>query len=390
MQVRGRIVGTESVPTVDIEGGRIKAISDVAPNNGHVGGDDVWISPGICDVQVNGVGGISYKAKDLTVEKVIETTDWMYKTGTAKWCPTVTTSSADDATQGLRLLADACDQSENAAALFCGFHVEGPYISSEDGPRGAHPLEHTRDPDWDEFQRYQDASGGRIVIFTLAPEREGALPFIEKVAATGVIVSIGHSGASPEQIQDAVSAGARMSTHLGNGAHAMMPRHPNYIWEQLASDELWAGVIPDCHHLPPAVLKSFYRTKQRERICIVSDIASVAGLPPGVYGNTVGDGGVELAENGRLSLAGTPYLAGAALFLDTGIANMVSHTDADLTDAVTMATVNPARLLDRSETSGRVEAGYEASLSLFRWSEGDAKLDTVATIVDGRTVYQAD
>ena len=345
MQVRGRIVGSEIPVSITLDGDRIASISADGAADGAVGGDEVWIAPGICDVQVNGVGGISYKGKDLTVEKVVETTEWMYRTGTAKWCPTVTTSSAEDATQGLSLLAEACEQSENASASFCGFHVEGPYISSEDGPRGAHPLEHTRDPDWDEFQRYQDAAGGRIAIFTLAPERDGALDFIEKVASTGVIVSIGHSGATPEQIQDAVSAGARMSTHLGNGAHAMIPRHPNYIWEQLASDALWAGVIPDSHHLPPSVLKCFYRTKQRDNICIVSDIASVAGLPPGVYGNTVGSGGVELAANGRLSLAGTPYLAGAALFLDTGIANMVAYTDANLEDAIQMATANPARLL---------------------------------------------
>lgn len=389
MQVRGRIVGTDTPVTIELEGDRIGRIGGAAPANDAVGGDDVWVSAGVCDVQVNGVGGISYKAEDLTVESVIETTEWMYRVGTAKWCPTVTTSSAEDATQGLRLLSEACDQSENARDSFCGFHVEGPYISSEDGPRGAHPLQHTRDPDWDEFQRYQEAAGGRIVIFTLAPERVGALPFIEKVAATGVVVSIGHTGATPEQIQDAVAAGARMSTHLGNGAHAMIPRHPNYIWEQLASDDLWAGIIPDSHHLPPSVLKSFYRAKGRDRLCIVSDIAAVAGMPPGVYGNTVGGGGVELAENGRLSLAGTPYLAGAALFLDTGIANMVRYTDADLTDAIRMATENPAKLLGLTDTAGTVETGKEATLSLFRWSDGADRLDTVATIVGGRLVHAA-
>ena len=389
MQVRGRIVGTDNPVTILLDGDRIHSISTNGRIDGDVGGDDVWVSPGICDVQVNGVGGISYKAEDLSVEQVIETTEWMYKVGTAKWCPTVTTSSVEDALQGLSLLARACEESENAAASFCGFHVEGPYISAEDGPRGAHPLEHTRDPDWDEFQRYQDVAGGKIAIFTLAPEREGALAFIEKVAATGVIVSIVHSGATPERIADAVSAGARMSTHLGNGAHAMIPRHPNYIWEQLASDVLWAGIIPDSHHLPPAVLKCFYRSKQRDRICIVSDIASVAGLPPGVYGNTVGGGGVELAENGRLSLAGTPYLAGAALFLDTGIANMVAHTDASLPDAIQMATANPASLLRLTDCAGSVSEGKEATLSLFRWQKGDRKLETVATVVAGRIVYQA-
>jgi N-acetylglucosamine-6-phosphate deacetylase len=388
MNFKGKLVGTSNVVTVRSEGEKIASING-AVSTDAIGGDDVWLAPAIFDVQVNGVGGINYKAKDLTVEKIVETTEWMYKTGTGLWCPTVTTSSAEDAINGLVLLAKACEESDVANASFAGFHVEGPYIGSEDGPRGAHPLEHVRDPDWDEFHRYQEAAGGRIVIFTLAPEREGALEFIEKVAATGVIVSIGHSGASPERIREAVAAGAKMSTHLGNGAHAELPRHPNYIWEQLASDELWAGIIPDGFHLPPAVLKNFYRAKQKERICLVSDVASIAGLAPGIYGKDGGLGKSELHANGKISLAGTPFLAGAGLFLDNGIPNAVKFTDASLADAIEMTSINPARLLGVDDRVGSVEVGKEASLTLFRWAKGQEKLDIVATVVRGNIVYRS-
>ncbi len=389
MVIRGKMLGSGTLVNVFEADGKIDRIEEGAEASNGLGGEDVWISPGICDVQVNGVGGINYKAEDLTVEQVIETTEWMYKTGTARWCPTVTTSSAKDALQGLSLIARACEESEDADSTFLGIHVEGPYIASEDGPRGAHPLEHTRDPDWDEFQRYQEAAGGRICIFTLAPERDGSLEFIEKAVATGVVISIGHSGAAPERIREAVAAGARMSTHLGNGAHAMMPRHPNYIWEQLAADDLWAGIIPDGHHLPPAVLKAFYRTKGQDRICVVSDVASIAGLPAGFYGKEYGDSDRELLPNGKIALAGTPYLAGAALFLDSGIPNIVTHTDATLEDAVALATRNPARLLGQEDRIGSVEVGKEATLSLFRWEPGQEKLDVVGTVVKGRVVYQA-
>ncbi len=388
MNLKGKLVGTSDVVTVQTEGENIAGIH-CGVSTDAIGGDDVWIAPAIFDVQVNGIGGINYKAKNLTVEKIAETTAWMHKTGTGLWCPTVTTSSAEDAIQGLTLLAKACEESEIARASFVGFHVEGPYIASEDGPRGAHPLAHVRDPDWDEFQRYQEAAGGRIAIFTLAPERKGALAFIEKVAATGVIVSIGHSGASPERIRDAVAAGAKMSTHLGNGAHAELPRHPNYIWEQLAADALWAGIIPDGFHLPPSVLKSFYRAKGKERICLVSDVASIAGLPPGIYGSESGLGESELHANGKISLAGTPYLAGAGLLLDSGIPNAVRYTDASLSDAIDMASINPARLLGIDNRVGSVAVGKEASLSLFRWKDGQEKLDIVATVVRGQVVYRA-
>lgn len=387
MVLRGKIVGTEAPVSVTVEDGRIASIEDDgAP---ALGGDDVWISPGLFDVQVNGAGGINYSSGDLTVERVLQASEWPYRAGTAIFCPTVTTSPAEQAISGLRTLARACEQSDTANASFAGFHVEGPYIASEDGPRGAHPLVHTRDPDWDEFCRYQEAAGGRIRILTLAPEREGSLAFIEKATDAGVIVALGHTGASRARIREAVAAGARMSTHLGNGAHAEIPRHDNYIWEQLAADELWAGIIPDGHHLPPPVLKSFYRSKQKERICLVSDVSSIAGLPPGIYGRSYGSDEVEIHENGKISLAGTPYLAGASLFLDYGIPNTVAYTDATLAGAVEMATINPARLLGVDGRLGRVAPGMDASLTLFRWAEGQPALSIVATIVRGEIVHKA-
>ena len=387
MVLRGKIVGTEAPVSVTIEDGRIASIEDDgAP---ALGGDDVWISPGLFDVQVNGAGGINYSSGDLTVERVLQASEWAYRAGTALFCPTVTTSPAEQAISGLRTLAMACEQSDAANASFAGFHVEGPYIASEDGPRGAHPLVHTRDPDWEEFCRYQEAAGGRIRILTLAPEREGSLAFIEKASDAGVIVALGHTGASRARIREAVAAGARMSTHLGNGAHAEIPRHDNYIWEQLATDELWAGIIPDGHHLPPPVLKSFYRSKQKERICLVSDVSSIAGLPPGIYGRSYGSDEVEIHENGKISLAGTPYLAGASLFLDHGIPNTVAYTDATLAEALEMATINPARLLGVDGRLGRVAPGMDASLTLFRWPEGQPALSIVATIVRGEIVHKA-
>ena len=387
MVLRGKIVGTEAPVSVTIAAGRITSIGDDgAP---ALGGGDVWISPGLFDVQVNGAGGINYSSGDLTVDRVLQACEWPYRAGTALFCPTVTTSPAEQAIAGLRTLARACEQSDTANASFVGLHVEGPYIASEDGPRGAHPLEHTRDPDWDEFCRYQEAADGRIRILTLAPERAGSLPFIEKASEAGVIVSLGHTGASRRRIREAVAAGARMSTHLGNGAHAEIPRHDNYIWEQLAADELWAGIIPDGHHLPPPVLKSFYRTKQKERICLVSDVSSIAGLPPGIYGRSYGNDEVEIHESGKISLAGTPYLAGASLFLDHGIPNTVAYTDAPLADAVDMATINPARLLGVEDRIGRVAPGMEASMTLFRWEEGQRALSIVATIVRGEIVHKA-
>src|SRR5262249_46804632 len=153
----------------------------------------------------------------------------------------------------------ACEKDPQLARAIPGIHLEGPYISAEDGPRGAHARQHVRPPDWDEFCRLQDLAGGRIRLVTLAPETAGALPFIERLSRAGVVVALGHTAASGECIRDAIQAGARLSTHLGNGAHAVLPRHPNYIWEQLADDGLWASIICDGHHLPESVMRCILR-----------------------------------------------------------------------------------------------------------------------------------
>src|SRR5436305_1458777 len=134
---------------------------------------------------------------------------------------------------------------------------------------------------WAEFCWLQEAAGTRIRLVTLAPEHENALPFIEQLVRSGVVVALGHTAASAARIREAIAAGARLSTHLGNGSHAMLPRHDNYIWEQLAADNLWASIIVDGHHLPPSVVQSIVRCKTPSRLLLTCDASPLAGLPPG-------------------------------------------------------------------------------------------------------------
>jgi N-acetylglucosamine-6-phosphate deacetylase len=276
----------------------------------------------------------------------------------------------------------ACE--DHAIGRCCpALHMEGPYISSQDGPRGAHPLAHTRKPDWDEFRRLQDAAGGRIGIVTLAPELPDAIPFIEKLSDAGIVPSIGHTNATAEDIRTAIAAGARLSTHLGNGAHAMLPRHPNYVWEQLAADELYASIIPDGQHLPPSVVKCIIRAKGVERTILISDATRHGGMPPGIYGH------VEVRPNGRVDLRGTPYLAGSTLDLGGGVGNAIRFAGISLAQSVQMATLNPARLMNIAERFGTVEAGKDATLVLFTWDDASSSWSVRWTLVEGNVVYRA-
>ncbi|HEX6210705.1 MAG TPA: N-acetylglucosamine-6-phosphate deacetylase, partial [Methylomirabilota bacterium] len=189
----------------------------------------------------------------------------------------------------------------------------------------------------------QEAAEGRIRLVTVAPEVPGVLPLIERLVADGVRVAIGHTAASPAQIAEAVMAGATMSTHLGNGCAQMLPRHPNVIWEQLAADELTAGLIVDGHHLPGSTVKSMIRAKGPERVVLVTDATAASGQPPGEY--VLGNVRVRLDETGRVAVPGQPNLAGSALSLDRAVANTVRFTGLPIEDVLAMASTQPAKYL---------------------------------------------
>jgi N-acetylglucosamine-6-phosphate deacetylase len=321
-----------------------------------------WIAPGFIDIQINGYGGQEFSAADLTVEKVAEIVRAVAGFGVAKLLPTATTHSPDTLAHAMRTVAAACETDPEVAGRVAGIHLEGPFISPEEGVRGAHPLEHIRPPDWDEFQRLQEAAGGRIRLLTLAPEQPEALRLIERLADHGVVVALGHTAASGEAIRAAVDAGARLSTHLGNGCHQMLPRHHNYVWEQLAEDRLWASLIGDGHHLPPAMVKTFVRAKTPERCLLVSDMSGQAGLPPGRHAGGLCD--VEILPGGRLVIAGQrELLAGAAAPIGEGIANVMAMAGLSLAQAVAMASTRPAELLGLEP--GGLEPGDPAELVLF-------------------------
>jgi N-acetylglucosamine-6-phosphate deacetylase len=382
MTVRGKIGGSDTLSDLYVANGRIAEIRAA-----DSGGGGVRLAPGFIDLQLNGYDGVDFNDATTTSEQMITATQQLWRTGVTGFCPTIITGSAEHITQCIRNLVRAAGESPVFERAMLGIHVEGPFISTEDGPRGAHPREHARKPDWDEFQRWQDAARGQIRILTLSPEWPESNAFIERAAQSGVIVAIGHTAATPAQIADAIRAGARMSTHLGNGSHAKIDRHPNYIWEQLAADELWASFIVDGHHLPPSVVKCFLRSKGIARSILVTDAIAAAGRPAGRY--KLGAVEVEVTPARRVCLPGTPYLAGSVLEMHEAVAKTIRYSDATLDEALQMATRNPAALLGVADRFGTIEAGKQADLIHFEWDDETATLAVATTIVNGETVYQA-
>lgn len=346
--------------------------------------DADYLAPAWIDLQVNGYAGVDYNSPDTPHEEIARSIHVLHSTGTARFFPTVITGSPENMLGSLRNLAKAKESLPEGESME-GFHVEGPHISPDDGPRGAHPERWIRPPDIEEYRRWQDATDGNVRLVTLSPEWPGAAKYIEAVVADGVVISIGHTKATGEQIQDAVNAGATKSTHIGNGAHSMLSRHPNYIWEQLAEDRLSAGFIVDGIHLGPAFLKVALRAKTVARSLLVTDASMPACATPGIY--KLGEQQVELTADNRVVLVGQTRLAGSALRMDRAIENVMRIAGLSLTEALTMANRNPARVGRIGGRQRGLAPGEHADLVLFRFDAEAKSIEIRKTIVGGQEVY---
>lgn len=371
----GRDALTSDCVTVTFD----RSILSIAPGGTPTG---LWLAPGFIDLQVNGYAGVDYNDPATPHQEIARSLRAQFATGVTRLFPTVITGPPGAMAACLSNLAAARDAVPNGEVIE-GFHVEGPHISPDDGPRGAHPREWVRPPDFDEFLRWRDAARGLLRIVTLSPEWPQAPRYIEHIVAEGVVASIGHTTATAEQIGDAVRAGATLSTHLGNGAHQLLRRHPNYIWEQLAEDRLMAGFIVDGIHLGPAFLKSALRAKGIERSILVTDASTPAGAAPGRY--LLGEQPVDLTTDGRVVLAGTDRLAGSALNMAAGVANLMRFAGLPLADAVRMATWNPAAATHIAGRQNGIIPGDRADLIAFR--EADGAIEIEATWIAGARVY---
>jgi N-acetylglucosamine-6-phosphate deacetylase len=383
-QVRGRHYRTGRGVELSTDQGRITVVREVS----DAADAWPWIAPGFVDLQSNGYGGQEFGSADVTADKVAEIARRQATFGVTRFLPTVTTGSHDTLAGALRAIDEACRRFADVARVVAGVHLEGPYISPEEGPRGAHPLEHCRRPDWSEFERFQQAAGGRIKLVTLSAEFSESPDFITRAVRSGVVVALGHTSADGAQIRAAVDAGARLSTHLGNGAHRALRRHPNYIWDQLAEDRLMASLIVDGHHLPAEVVKTFVRAKGPQRCILVSDLSGLAGMPPGRYATQLCE--LEILSDGRLVIAGQDQLlAGASRPIGAGVANVMQFAGVDLATAVRMASHQPAALIGLP--AGDLQVGDAADLVLFDLlaeARGQTtQLHVRATVAAGEVVY---
>jgi N-acetylglucosamine-6-phosphate deacetylase len=321
------------------------------------------IAPGLIDNQINGYTNVDFSGDNLTAEDFVKAAESIWRGGVTTFVPTLITSSNDLLIKNLRTLKNTCEQNDLVNRSVPGFHLEGPYISPEEGYRGCHPVQYIHKPSWEEFMIFQEAAGGKIIQVTIAPELEGAAEFIKKCTREGIIAGIGHTAATSEQITEAVDNGARLSTHLGNGCANMIHRHKNPLWAQLADDRLTASVIADGLHLLPEEMQVFYKVKGPDKIILISDVIYLSGMAPGKYSFLGSE--VILNDEGMLLNTEQNCLAGASFPLKNGVENMVTLSGCSLWQAINMASSNVARILNLEER-GNLYLGKRADLMLFK------------------------
>lgn len=301
--------------------------------------------PGLVDLQVNGYKGVDFASSDLTEADFMRACRAMLAEGTTAFLPTMITSPEDVYRHNLPIMAKVL-QSQEFRRSVLGVHLEGPFISPQEGARGAHNRDWVRRPDLHFFQKLIEWADGCIKLVTVAAEIEGAEELTRYAVSRGISVSLGHQMADEEDLDRLVQAGAVAITHLGNGVPAMLHRHHNPVWAGMAEDRLAAMIITDSHHLPASVVKTIIRTKGPESCVVVSDASPLAGLAPGSYPAPGLPGRKAiLTDSGQLYEPVSGYLIGSSATMLQCMNWLTSLRLVSPTELAAMGFYNPLRII---------------------------------------------
>ncbi len=319
-------------------------------------------SAGLFDLQVNGFAGIDFNSEAIDADGLDHALEAMLATGVTSCLPTIITASQDVLMARFAALDRAVAKSRLGPVMVPGYHLEGPFLSRAEGYAGCHPASAMTAPDEALVRRLAGGLARPILLVTVAPELPSGEAFIQAMAAAGRVVAIGHSAADSAILARAAEAGARLSTHLGNGLPQILHKVDNTLFAQLAEDRLHASFIADGIHLPPPALKVMLRAKGFDRSILVSDAVSAAATEPGLY--PFADMVVEHGEDGSVRVPGGRSLAGSALTLDRAVRNLVGWGIAAPEDALRMASDNPRQLMAPALKA----FGTEAGAGVVAWS----------------------
>ena len=338
---------------IEVSGNTVQAVGPGAPPrppDRDLGG--VTVVPGFVDTHVHGGGGANFSSAFRAYTGAAA--ELHLEHGTTTVVASLATAGPAELLRQVEALAD-----DVRGGLIAGIHLEGPWLATQ--RCGAHDPTLMRDPDPGELDRVLAAGGGAIRMVTLAPERTGALEAVRRIVGAGAVAAVGHTEATYEQTRTAIEAGATVATHLFNAMRPINHREPGPVIALLEDDRVTVELITDGVHVDPALYRHVCRSAGRDRVSLVTDAISAAGMADGEY--RLGSVAVDVVH-GVARVAGTPTIAGSTATMDRqfrfAVANSGLPRDQALMAAVRQASINPARALGMP--SGGLVAGASADM----------------------------
>ncbi|WP_415803430.1 N-acetylglucosamine-6-phosphate deacetylase [Marinicrinis lubricantis] len=357
---------------VQVQDGRITQVAEAAPaDHGHVlDGQGGWLLPGFIDLHVHGGGGHDFM--DASQKAYDTITAFHAQHGTTTMLATTVTAPQDAIEQVLHTAAEK--KNSPIGAKLAGVHLEGPFISPK-WP-GAQNPSYIVPPRMDWMERWVSQYPGLIRMLTLAPETEGALPMIRWLAEREIIAACGHTDASYEQIFAAVQHGLSHAVHTFNAMKGLHHREPGTVGAVLESDHMYTELIADGFHVHPGAIRLLTKAKPKDRVILITDAISAAGLGDGEYAL----GGLPVVlRDGEARLKNGGSLAGSTLTMDGAVRFMLQHSGLSIVDISRMASLNPACRIGIEHETGSIASGKIADLVLM-----DAEYQVRQVWIEGR------
>jgi len=329
--------------------------------------------PGLIDLHIHGFAG--YDTMDGRINSLQEMSKSLVRYGVTGFLPTTLTHDFEKIKNAVKIVSEAIGQTSGAEII--GSYVEGPYITPE--YRGAHPIKFMRELSLNELNELIEVSNNTIKVMTIAPEKKQAMEAIQFLTEKGIHVSIGHTNADYDITNLAIEHGARIAVHTYNGMRGFNHRDPGCVGAVLTNDQCYCECIADLQHVHPGAIKLLYKSKDNDRMLLISDSMAAADLPDGQY--SLGTLAVKV-ENKIARTVETGSLAGSTTNLMECLKNIKDVLDIPLERTLPMVSLNQAKLLKIDHEVGSLESGKKANIVLI-----DEELNVKVTFVKGKIVY---
>lgn len=361
---------------LEISQGKFNGIHQTIPEDAHyLDGGSYTLAPGLVDTHIHGFMGSDVMDGDS--EGLRKISEGLLSCGVTSWLPTTLTDSTDRLDHVCQLIGD--HYHSMSGAKMQGIFLEGPFFTEK--YKGAQNPKYMMDPSINQLQKWNEMSGNRVKKIAIAPEREGTEAFIKYALDQNIKVGLAHSNATYQEAKAAVEAGADIFIHTFNGMSGLHHREPGMVGSALSLDNVYAEVICDGFHVHPAAAKIILKARGIDETVLISDCMRAGGLGDGK--SSLGEFEVEV-KKGAARLVSNGSLAGSVLTLMASVRNLVEWRIATLEEAVTMASLTPAKSVGIDNLCGKIEKGLAADFIVL-----DDQLNLIGTFIDGQQKYGA-